>query len=277
MMDDCTVVCYLKSEQDTKLPHFPEDVPWNSKKWRVLLYFNSRKTLCFAGRQYPFSSNKGMDWIIHKCFNNLFIDDYEGGFARNRRWAKWTDYMINSAFDKKNSIKMEFISYVPFKDGLVELKELVQNVQGSKQFNDVLTSSIYKPIYTYLEREGLWSSSFEPVPTKFTKITVGHPTYCLRCGRNEAMDEGGTMMCYDCEFEFGNSNNDAFCTCDCCGDRTLTDDTRISSDDKVYCPQCWEDYVETCACCGDQLETDKMKYDDELEQWYCKDCWFDRN
>ena len=110
MMDNCTIVCYLKSEQNAKLPHFPEDVPWNSKKWRVLLYFNSRMDMCFAGRQYPFTSNKGMDWIIENCFDELFVENYEGGFARPRYWANWTTYMIDSACDKKNKVKMNFNS-----------------------------------------------------------------------------------------------------------------------------------------------------------------------
>lgn len=278
MMDNCTVVCYLKSEQDIKLPHFPDDVPWNSKKWRVLLYFDSHMDMCFAGRQYPFASNKGMDWIIQHCFDELFIENYNGGFARPCRWANWTDYMINSVFDEKNKIKMNFHNYIPFKDGLTLLTDVVENAAGSKQFNDVISSSCYKPMYTCLKRQSLWDENFDDlVPNKNTKITVGHPTYCLRCGDKEIMDEGNTMMCYDCEYEFGNSNNDTFCVCDCCGSRMLTDDSYISADDKIYCPQCWEEYVEQCACCGDRLEKDNMKYDDELEEWYCEDCWDDRH
>ena len=41
MMDSSTIVCYLKGDKDTKLPNFPEDVIWNNKKWRVLLYLSN--------------------------------------------------------------------------------------------------------------------------------------------------------------------------------------------------------------------------------------------
>lgn len=277
MMDNCTVICYLKSEQDTKLPHFPDDVPWNSKKWRVLLYFDPHMSMCFAGRQYPFASNKGMEWIINHCFNYLFTENYKNGFHLYR-WSNWTDYMINSAFDKKNNAEMNFYNYIPFRDGLTLLTDVVKNAAGSRQFNDILSSSHYKPIYAYLTKPSAWNKNFDYlIPNKDTKITVGHPTYCLRCGDNEIMDEGSTMMCYDCEYQFGNSNNDVFCVCDCCGNRMLTDDGYFSSDDKLYCPHCWEKYVEQCVCCGDQLEKDDMKYDDEFEEWYCEECWRGRH
>lgn len=60
MQDECTVICYLKGEDNVKLPMFPDSVPWNSKKWRVLFYVHNSKELIFAGRQYPFESKSGM-------------------------------------------------------------------------------------------------------------------------------------------------------------------------------------------------------------------------
>ena len=40
MQDKSTVVCYLRSDRMERLPNFPPEVPWNSKKWRVLLFFS---------------------------------------------------------------------------------------------------------------------------------------------------------------------------------------------------------------------------------------------
>ena len=40
MMDKSTVICYLKSNDDVILSNFGPEVKWNSKKWRVLLYFS---------------------------------------------------------------------------------------------------------------------------------------------------------------------------------------------------------------------------------------------
>jgi len=60
MADSTTIVCYLKTDKSTILPHFPEDVPWNNKKWRVLLFLSNNRELLFAGRPYPFFSLEGL-------------------------------------------------------------------------------------------------------------------------------------------------------------------------------------------------------------------------
>ena len=35
MCDEVTVITYLKSKEDTILPHFPSDVPWNNKSYSI--------------------------------------------------------------------------------------------------------------------------------------------------------------------------------------------------------------------------------------------------
>ena len=50
MVDSSTVICYLKSDRDERLPNFPPEVKWNSKKWRVLLFFSNDWDMIFAGR-----------------------------------------------------------------------------------------------------------------------------------------------------------------------------------------------------------------------------------
>ena len=68
MVDRATFICYLKSSRQEKLPNFPNDVPWNSKKWRVLFYMSDRWDMIFAGRQYPFSTETGLDYVKNKIF-----------------------------------------------------------------------------------------------------------------------------------------------------------------------------------------------------------------
>lgn len=53
MVDRSTFICYLRGAENQKLPHFPEDVLWNSKKWRMLLYMEDKRRGLMAGRQYP--------------------------------------------------------------------------------------------------------------------------------------------------------------------------------------------------------------------------------
>lgn len=47
MADSSTVVVYIKSDENEILPNFPDDVPWNSKKWRILLYVSEDFDLIF--------------------------------------------------------------------------------------------------------------------------------------------------------------------------------------------------------------------------------------
>jgi hypothetical protein len=64
MVDSSTVLCYLKGDNDVKIPMFPDTVKWNSKKWRTLLHFSQNKDLILAGRQYPFPSESGLDLVL---------------------------------------------------------------------------------------------------------------------------------------------------------------------------------------------------------------------
>ena len=53
-MQDCsTFMAYITSSNESYLPHFPHSVPWNSKKWRMLLHISEDWDFLFAGRQYP--------------------------------------------------------------------------------------------------------------------------------------------------------------------------------------------------------------------------------
>ena len=73
LMDSSTVICYLRSTDDNViLPHFPDDIPWNSKKWRVWLFFSNDQFMFLTGRQYPFSNNLGLNYIKDNILPNVF-------------------------------------------------------------------------------------------------------------------------------------------------------------------------------------------------------------
>ena len=63
MVDKSTIICYIKHNDDCVLPLFPDDIKWNSKLWRMLIYFNKDKSLVLAGKQYPFTSQEMMSDI----------------------------------------------------------------------------------------------------------------------------------------------------------------------------------------------------------------------
>lgn len=279
MMDNSTIVCYLKGEDNVKLPRFPEDVLWNSKKWRVLLYLSNDWKMIFAGKQYPFSSLEGMNAIIDKCFNANEVTGfrrpstrtYDG--YRGSKWSHWNDYTVpnptvdNIVFDLDES-------YIPVGGGIVSLTNLVKDEKGSKHFNDVLRSSCYKPMYTYLIEKGWWKEDyFSLADARKTHFNIGKFTYCLRCGEKEVMDMGSaTMMCYDCEREFGNSENDVFGFCKHCGARIETENG-FYIEDELYCEDCFDKYGAQCDDCKDYYLRDNMHYNEDTDSYLCNWCY----
>ena len=53
MVDSTTFIAYIKGKDKHVLPNFPNDVKWNSKKWRTLFFTSENFEVLFAGRQYP--------------------------------------------------------------------------------------------------------------------------------------------------------------------------------------------------------------------------------
>ena len=72
MVDKHTILCYLKGADNVILPLFPNDVPWNSKKWRMLLYVSEYWDMVFAGRQYPFTSTPGLEIVRMELLTALY-------------------------------------------------------------------------------------------------------------------------------------------------------------------------------------------------------------
>lgn len=243
MVDESTIVCYLKSDNDTVLPHFPEDVPWNSKKWRVLLYNSNDFTMLFAGRQYPFSTKTGLDTVLNyykkiipKPITDLFWDP-----PKVLTWTPWTDYMLVGnlhEFTEHIGFPIHLDSrHVPCGNGIKKLNSLVKDDKESCQFNDVLCSSCYEPQYTILYYpEDEWNFAFL-VSNSSTKFHIGGPTYCLECGKNIIPRGEGQMVCEDCK------NEDGKCWyCECCGECLYEDEIWTPEDsDGIFCRSCFED------------------------------------
>lgn len=277
MMDSSTVVCYLRGEKEVKLPHFPEDVLWNSKKWRVLLYLSNDWRMIFAGKPYPFVSDGGMDKILEylnqKVFEHPDIESQRWGSCYKKQWSPWSDYTLKKVKNKKANITFRYDDeYIPLNNGIQSLFKLVTDAPGSKHFNDVLKSSCYDPFYTYLGYTHPWDEEFYTYASTRTKFDIGSMTYCLRCGEEEIMDSGSTMMCYECERQYGVSENDCFCFCDKCGERSLTEEMSWVGDSS-FCPECYNEYAERCDLCGDSYLKEDMIYDEQKDIFMCSWCY----
>ena len=188
-------------------------------------------------------------------------------------WSDWNKFLMEEV-KISDDIKISFDSpYVPVGFELVRLDELVQVGDGGKNFNDVLNSSCYKPIYSFKYRKDLWDGeNSTPLTDKnTTTFSVGGYTYCLWCGKKETLLGADTMMCESCELEHGNSDNDLFTFCDNCGRRIYVDDSYAVGDETV-CSNCFDKYCRRCECCGDLMYEDQIHYHEPTQQYVCEFC-----
>ena len=272
MMDKHTIIAYLKGDDDVKLPNFPENVPWNSKKWRVLLFFSADFRLIIAGRQYPYETATGMEVILKDALPtvNLIKENEE------YKWSDWNNSIIEEQ-KLSNNITIHFDEkYIPIGYNLMSLNDVFKNAEGSKHYNDVLYSSYYKPIYSFKYLKTWWGEGgYLETSPESTKFSIGNFTYCLRCGEEECITAGETMMCEQCELEYGTSVNEIFTYCASCGRRMFTDDAHYVDEDAV-CPHCYHTYISRCECCGEPNWRENIIYDEKEEQYLCQYCYNNR-
>ena len=176
MMDKCTVMFYLKGAEDTKLPRFPENIPWNNKKWRMLAFLSNNNTIVWAGRQYPFTS----DELLKHC-HDMLVPIFHEFFTR---WSDKYEYSFNG-----KPLSEPFI----YADSgfLMAKHQLIKDALGAAHFNDLLYSSYYTPKYA-IKENALISSNF------FPRIKVGHTPICACCGEEKSL-RTNVFSCSDCE------------------------------------------------------------------------------
>lgn len=253
MVDSSTIVCYVKSKEDTILPRFPEDVPWNNKKWRVLLFLSDDGYSMMAGRQYPFFNREALDLLLEKMQYNL------NGFGKD--WFSWHDDKIQTFnYENKETAYMK-TTFVPIQRGIYDIYKLIENGPNTHHFNDLLSSSCYSPYYV---------SRDLPYVSRDPHFSIGAEAPCILCGE-VPIGVSDDMLCLDCELEYGHSNDeDLFGTCALCDERVLTDDMVEVLDGGEWiwiCPDCRDADFWRCDCCNTYKRRKYM-----IEDGLCKRC-----
>ena len=226
MVDNTTIVAYLRSYEDSKLPRFPEDVPWNDKHWRCLIFVDNafNPLTILAAKQYPME----LPGILDTIRENL------SGIRGSKAWIDWTEDSITSY---EGQVLNE--PYYSIAGYLIAKSRLVQDKPGSRQFNDLLWSSSAKLRYT-------WRNAFYNTEPQFA---VGGQVKCLKCGI-DPITTPDTMMRKDCEVTYGNSEEDSYLTCEICGDRFFRYDGGWTEDSYTMCQHCLENRTFVCRSCG---------------------------
>ena len=257
MLDSSTIVVYLSSKEQTTLPNFPDSVPWNSKKWRVLFFLSNDWNMLFAGRQYPFASKHGIN-IVLNYFSKLFDTTY---------YKCWEDYRIGSVNLNANPLPLVG-DYVPVGRTLIALNQLITDAKPTLHYNDLLYSTVYKPIYAYSFEKNYHFSPPTGTTNSETKFFIGGVPKCLRCGKEEVVDSG-TMQCQECLDIYGQDTG--FERCDCCGHNMRVGDG-YWVDDFYVCPDCYEKETAICEDCEERHFIENMKYDAKNHLYICKRC-----
>lgn len=242
MLDNTTFMCYLKSDKGTfKLPNFPEDVPWNSKKWRMLMYTNKWKFF-MAGRQYPFTCETILDDILTLLPN-----------INNKDYVAWAQVKRDSEDNYEMDINNQKIS----------VQEYVRDYDpdDALHFNDLLHSSCYLPYYTYHKDYN---------PGWNDEMIVGNDVLCLTCGRDH-VSHSDSFFCYDCQEKYNRGG-----CCACCGSYTFNeisvdfDNTQITN---IYlCRHCQEQGVIECPCCEKMVAIEDAYFWSGGPVRCCKEC-----
>ena len=263
MLDKSTIVCYLKTDDKLyKLPNFPDSVPWNSKKWRMLLFLEDEVEALFAGRQYPFASPNALDqvkllflkaWKQDVCFWSTWMDDYITVFPRkNEGRLPQRDVILT---DGRN---------VALGGSVYAMQELVTDAVGHRHFNDLLYSSCYVPYYCY--------HYYPKSNRRKLHFSIGSAVPCLHCGKCDINMEA-SMVCIDCGAELGEGEDDYYVYCGCCQRRVSRDEVYWNHSIAAYvCADCYHHECRECDNCGEVWYNNDMTYLSEHEKYVCPHC-----
>ena len=261
MLDKSTVVCYLKKANEIcKLPNFPEDVLWNSKKWRMLLFLEDNREALFAGRQYPFFSPGALHHVM-----NLYVDKFHSSPAH---WSNWYNDYISEFARSDNSCPRRDMwllgRHVCLKGVIYSMEDLITDAKHSQHFNDLKYSSFYIPYYCW--------HYYPKNDHKRLHFSIGAEVPCIRC-EHKYIDVDASMMCIHCEAEHGSGEDENFVYCACCERRVPRVESQwMETIGDYICDECRERETTECQGCGELFYNCEIKYSREHEKYLCPYC-----
>lgn len=265
MIDHSTVVCYLKGDKETYIPRF-NGIPWNNKKWRMLLFFNETQDMILAGRQYPFDITTSLS-VIHDNLSSNVLKYPEWLF----RWSEWTNKNLSSIKDPTANPSLKGTDillskkyyYVGGSEPLMTLDKLIVEPKNSLFYNDLLNSHFYTDPYYMIKRP------IHPINRERAKFFIGGQVRCPCCGKN-ILKNPGELICAECINKAADTSlTDIFCSvCD----RRIEDNEWYAEDGngEPICSECVNDFTTVCNRCGKIYLTSKMTYLNK--NFYCCDC-----
>ena len=261
-MDPNTVICYLKAEKNAVLPRFPEDVLWNSKKWRVLFFFSNDETMLFAGRQYPFTADAGINKIKDEILPAIGMG----------RWTPFYRDEIRRYKDTYSDTSFSLPSLIPIGKQAIQKTTLIKDNPNTLHYNDLLKSSCYIPVWSYRHNPNYWKDKSTGMTSDDTRFNIGRECICPVCGK-ELIIYTESMACPECsnKYDFDDSE---YIICDCCGRTTWTDNIiYLPFSDEGVCPDCFNREMAECRSCGARDYPTIIRYRAGNKQCLCPNCY----
>jgi len=252
MVDDCTIMFYLKGEHDGILPHFPSTVPWNNKKWRCYVHLDRVNHIAYMGKQYPFTSNVAYGAIaeILRHFGYFFkpeekkqlLEEYNR--FRYNIPITWDEYicegMPRGYFAPVgirgevtiNGYSWTFDSETKVIVGndetrrIVPMKRFITTDKDAYCYNDVILNHSYSP---WAMVYGSWTHD---MPLKVDQpLVVGRGITCPICHMNP-LDDSDCFCCHNCK-----TSTETCTRCGCIDER----DQMFLTDSGYICADCAAD------------------------------------
>ena len=267
MLDGSTFICYVRSVDGNthRLPNFPEDVLWNSKKWRRLFFLSDDKTMMFAGRPYPFDVADSLEIVKEKC-NLFFRKDY----PCNSFWGDWYHGSPTISLNKDDNLHPDADRWYFTGDVLKTDNKLFFEPEEPLHFNDLTLSSCYTPWYCYRTSMFRTLTGFTNSDTVFH---IGHEVPCPVCG-SRFLYQHDVMMCNKCWKEYQEDSLPDY-QCSCCG--TVIRGDVFWVEDEPLCEDCYDNETTCCDNCGERTFNEQIHYDRVRNLYLCKWCFDDIN
>ena len=265
MCDKSSFICYISDGLDYVIPNFP--FPWNSKKWRTLMFLSDDWNMMFAGRSYPFKNMKALDFIRETMME-------ESGLTLGSKWSNWDNKSIKDLYSHMSGARYSLrATYYPVGYSLINQFDLIKDPKYALHYNDLLYSNIYDPVYSFRERNPHkhFHSPFGSSNEKQTVFHIGNKVKCLCCGEHH-LTESNMMWCISCEEKYGDTVNDDFGYCACCGRHIHDKHAMIIENGDLICHQCANTETYECECCGRIFYKEDLIYNDETSQYLCGYC-----
>jgi hypothetical protein len=200
--------------------------------------------MIFAGRQYPFMSEKGLETDLN-IYNNILVEKTE-------IVSMWRNDPKFDSFRNEYVTKTETTHfatrYLVYNDYLLDIEDVVQEGTNALNYNDILFSSCYtKPYYAITNTCSPFYRTKQHIVAN--PIKLGGPVYCLHC-EMDLIEDSGYMRCSSCEYRYGDGDDDNYTYCSCCNTRIAVGDCYYANDEPV-CDYCADTECFRCDRCGE--------------------------